>query len=85
MGSVHHVNEIPIDFNEEMFMLALEKAASLRSPSGSDGESSIEYLFQDYFDSQYEMLSFVCLVCPCRIDHFANHRLPNVGYRSSLL
>ena len=60
MGSVHHVNEIPIDFNEDMFNQALQEAG-LRRPSRSDDISLIECLFQDYFDSQYEMISNVRL------------------------
>lgn len=46
VGSVHHVHTIPIDFDQAMYEDA--RAAS----GGSD-----ERLFEDYFDSQYEMLN----------------------------
>ena len=49
VGSVHHVHEIPIDYDQEMFELAITKA------------SSIDQLFQDYFDAQYDMLQKVSL------------------------
>lgn len=45
IGSVHHVHEIPIDYDSTMYQQAREKAG------GSD-----EQLFSDYFDLQYEML-----------------------------
>ncbi|KAF2180511.1 histidinol-phosphatase-like protein [Zopfia rhizophila CBS 207.26] len=45
VGSVHHVHTIPIDFNKATYEKARGKAG------GTD-----ERLFEDYFDSQYEML-----------------------------
>lgn len=45
LGSVHHVHEIPIDFDRPMYEKAREEAG------GTD-----ERLFEDYFDSQYDML-----------------------------
>jgi len=45
VGSVHHVHTIPIDFDRPMYEDARVKSG------GSD-----EQLFEDYFDSQYEML-----------------------------
>ena len=45
MGSVHHTHTIPIDFDCAMYEQARDKAG------GTD-----ERLFEDYFDSQYEML-----------------------------
>jgi histidinol-phosphatase (PHP family) len=45
IGSVHHVHEIPIDFDRAMYLDA-RKAAG-----GSE-----QRLFEDYFDAQYEML-----------------------------
>lgn len=44
IGSVHHVHEIPIDFDRTMYEKAREVAG---------GE---EKLFEDYFDAQAEML-----------------------------
>lgn len=45
VGSVHHVHTIPIDFDKAMYEDARAKSG------GSD-----EQLFEDYFDSQFEML-----------------------------
>ncbi|KAF2201555.1 histidinol phosphate phosphatase H [Delitschia confertaspora ATCC 74209] len=45
LGSVHHVHTIPIDFDKPTYERARAKAG------GTD-----ERLFEDYFDSQYEML-----------------------------
>lgn len=45
LGSVHHVHEIPIDYDRALY----EKARDVAG--GSDAR-----LFEDYFDSQYEML-----------------------------
>ncbi|KAF2731655.1 histidinol-phosphatase [Polyplosphaeria fusca] len=45
VGSVHHAHTIPIDFDRATYEKAREKAG------GVD-----ERLFEDYFDSQYEML-----------------------------
>ena len=45
MGSVHHTHTIPIDYDRAMYEQAREKAG------GTD-----EQLFEDYFDSQYDML-----------------------------
>jgi len=45
VGSVHHVHAIPIDFDRKMYEEARNQAG------GTD-----EKLFQDYFDTQYDML-----------------------------
>jgi histidinol-phosphatase (PHP family) len=45
IGSVHHVHEIPIDYDSVFYNKARDAAG------GTD-----ERLFEDYFDSQYEML-----------------------------
>ncbi|KAF8476996.1 Polymerase/histidinol phosphatase-like protein [Kalaharituber pfeilii] len=45
IGSVHHVNGIPIDFDKNMYIEAQE------SCGGTE-----ELLFQAYFDAQFEML-----------------------------
>lgn len=45
LGSVHHVHTIPIDYDRETYEQARQKAG------GTD-----EKLFEDYFDSQFEML-----------------------------
>lgn len=44
VGSVHHVHDICIDYDEAHFKKAVKQAGS------------IESLYQDYFDAQFEML-----------------------------
>lgn len=61
MGSLHHVHTIPIDFDQKTYMQAREKAG------GTD-----ERLFEDYFDSQYEMLQ---ALNPPVVGHFDLIRL----------
>ncbi|CAD6448515.1 f11980d0-67fd-45fb-bc21-226a0c258b13 [Sclerotinia trifoliorum] len=45
IGSIHHVNEIPIDYDAALYAKAVERSG------GSE-----EKLYGDYFDQQYEML-----------------------------
>ncbi|KAF2824344.1 histidinol-phosphatase [Ophiobolus disseminans] len=61
VGSVHHVHTIPIDFDRAMYEQAREKAG------GTD-----ERLFEDYFDSQFEMLQ---ALRPPVVGHFDLVRL----------
>lgn len=61
VGSVHHVNTIPIDFDKEKY---LEAKASC---GGSE-----ERLFEAYFDAQYEMLT---QLSPPIVGHFDLIRL----------
>lgn len=61
VGSVHHVHEIPIDFSYELFLQA-------QSRSGG----TIEKLYEDYFDIQYEMLE---ALKPPIVGHFDLIRL----------
>lgn len=61
MGSVHHTHTIPIDFDRTMYEQARNKAG------GTD-----EKLFEDYFDSQYEMLQ---ALRPPVVGHFDLIRL----------
>ncbi|CAG8512725.1 2339_t:CDS:2 [Paraglomus occultum] len=56
LGSVHHVHETPIDFDEEQFAIALKK-------SSNDEEK----LFEAYFDAQYKTLKEVK---PLIVGHF---------------
>ncbi|KAH6676759.1 putative histidinol-phosphatase [Halenospora varia] len=44
IGSVHHVHEIPIDYDKSFYAKAVQKA-------GNE-----EKIFEDYFDAQFEML-----------------------------
>ena len=70
IGSVHHVHEIPIDFNAEMFEQARHNSG------GSD-----ERLYEDYFDLQHEMLR---ALRPPIVGHFDLIRLksdnPNIVF-----
>lgn len=61
VGSVHHVHTIPIDFDQELYYQARDRAG------GTD-----EKLFLDYFDSQFEMLE---ALSPPVIGHFDLIRL----------
>ncbi|KAF2489109.1 histidinol-phosphatase [Lophium mytilinum] len=71
IGSVHHVHTVPIDFDKATYQKAREIAG------GTD-----ERLFEDYFDSQYEMLQ---ALQPAIVGHFDLIRLmsdePNAGLR----
>lgn len=60
IGSVHHVHEIPIDYDAAFYGRA-------REVSGSE-----EKLYEDYFDSQYEMLK---ALQPKVVGHFDLIRL----------
>lgn len=72
MGSVHHVHSIPIDYDRAFYEKARAKAG------GSD-----ERLFEDYFDSQFEMLE---RMKPKVVGHFDLIRLlsdePNADLKS---
>lgn len=61
IGSVHHVHEIPIDYDKAFFARAVEAAG------GSE-----ERLYEDYFDSQLEMLQ---ALTPVVVGHFDLIRL----------
>lgn len=61
VGSVHHVHEIPIDYDRAMYASARKQAG------GTD-----ERLFADYFDSQFEMLT---TLKPRVVGHFDLIRL----------
>lgn len=61
MGSVHHTHTIPIDFDRASYERARDVAG------GTD-----ERLFEDYFDSQYEMLQ---ALRPPVVGHFDLIRL----------
>ena len=53
VGSVHHTNRIPIDFDR----LTFERALESYSTSMSDDQTVLlERLYLDYFDAQYEMM-----------------------------
>jgi histidinol-phosphatase (PHP family) len=71
IGSIHHAHTIPIDFDRATYEMARAKAG------GTD-----ERLFEDYFDSQYEMLQ---ALKPPVVGHFDLIRLlsdePNAEFK----
>jgi histidinol-phosphatase (PHP family) len=64
MGSIHHTHTIPIDYDRVMYEQARDKAG------GTD-----ERLFEDYFDSQLEMLQELR---PPVVGHFDLIRLEKI-------
>ncbi|TCD69813.1 histidinolphosphatase [Steccherinum ochraceum] len=52
VGSLHHVNGIPIDFDLESY----EKALASVQSTGDNQEAQMEAFLCSYFDSQYELL-----------------------------
>ena len=52
VGSIHHVNTIPIDFDRPTF----DQALASFPESTPDGLSRLDQLFCAYFDAQYEVL-----------------------------
>lgn len=63
VGSVHHVNTIPIDFDKAMYTKALFSV----SPDGNEA-----LLFEAYLDAQFEMLT---QLQPAVVGHFDLIRL----------
>jgi histidinol-phosphatase (PHP family) len=61
MGSLHHVHTVPIDFDHEKYYRARDIAGGLDAQ-----------LFEDYYDSQYEMLQ---ALRPPIVGHFDLIRL----------
>jgi histidinol-phosphatase (PHP family) len=53
VGSIHHVREIPIDFDEPTLVRAEQLCAS---EAGDCPHGGTEEVFRVYFDAQYEML-----------------------------
>lgn len=56
VGSVHHVDGIPIDFDQEKWNLALSKS-----------DNNLKTFIEKYYDLQYEMLA---VVRPIIVGHF---------------
>ncbi|KAI9732280.1 MAG: histidinolphosphatase [Claussenomyces sp. TS43310] len=73
LGSVHHVHEIPIDYDPATYRRA-------RAAAGGNDER----LFEDYYDAQYEMLQ---ALSPPVVGHFDVIRLlsdePDADIRSA--
>lgn len=76
VGSIHHVNEVPIDFDRPTFERALESLNAKTAPE----KSTTETLINDYLDAQYELLT---QFQPEIIGHFDLCRLydPNLDFR----
>ncbi|EIW74067.1 histidinol-phosphatase [Coniophora puteana RWD-64-598 SS2] len=53
VGSVHHVNAIPIDFDKEMYQRA---ALSCSSEDRLSEHERLDLFFEAYFDAQYKVL-----------------------------
>ena len=51
VGSLHHVNGIPIDFDMQTYQKALNSF-----PAGNDRNDNLETFLCAYFDAQYEIL-----------------------------
>ena len=69
VGSVHHVNDIPIDMSAEMYAKAIEVAGG------------IERLYCDYFDQQFELID---TFHPAVVGHFDLIRIFDQDYRRRL-
>lgn len=69
VGSLHHVGGIGIDYNREHYQQALTKAGS------------IEQLYCNYFDEQFDMLQEYC---PAVVAHFDLIRIYDPNYLSTL-
>ncbi|KAI0644156.1 polymerase/histidinol phosphatase-like protein [Trametes meyenii] len=73
VGSVHHVNGFPIDFDHETFTKALKSF----SQTSSDDHASMEAFLCSYFDAQYALMR--CFY-PEVIGHFNLRRLYNPSF-----
>ncbi len=56
VGSIHHVNAIPIDFDDATFRRALESFSPDLSSEMSEDDSRISALLGSYLDSQYLLM-----------------------------
>ncbi|GAA5885996.1 hypothetical protein JCM6882_004227 [Rhodosporidiobolus microsporus] len=75
VGSVHHCDELPIDFDKERFDHCLAAQA------GSDEHERLSRLFSTYFDNQLELMT---RLEPEIVGHFDLCRLyyPSIDFRS---
>ncbi|KAG6335716.1 hypothetical protein ID866_3374 [Astraeus odoratus] len=55
VGSIHHVNEIPIDFDRAMFDASLEAFTGAGEP-GHSAAGHMDQFLSAYFDAQYTLL-----------------------------
>ncbi len=70
VGSVHHVNDICIDYSEAMYRQAEEALGGL------------DALYERYFDQQFEMINFLK---PAVVGHFDLVRIFDLEYKARLL
>ncbi|KZP16731.1 histidinol phosphate phosphatase H [Athelia psychrophila] len=80
VGSVHHVNGVPIDFDLKTFDKALSSCASAPTAGRALDTSPMEGLLSAYFDAQYEI---ILRFKPEIIGHFDLCRLYHPGLRFS--
>ncbi|GAA5823225.1 hypothetical protein JCM5353_005125 [Sporobolomyces roseus] len=76
VGSVHHCDSLPIDFDQPRF----DQVLSLQHGSSDDKHSKFTQLFSKYFDRQYELMD---RLRPEVIGHFDLCRLyyPEMDFR----
>ena len=72
VGSVHHVAEVPIDFDQPHFQHALDTVAASAGLVSSDVNAQHEQLCVRYLDSQYNLLT---KLQPTVVGHFDLCRL----------
>lgn len=81
VGSVHHANGVPIDFDEGTFRRALDSCipdpGSSADATAADDESKWECLTLDYLEAQYALMT---RVRPQVIGHFDLCRLYRPSY-----
>jgi histidinol-phosphatase (PHP family) len=81
VGSVHHVDEIPIDYEKDLFDAAARKIASEGTyPHTSTQHPPLEPLISHYLDKQLELME---RFHPEIIGHFDLFRLYYPGYQLS--
>ncbi|KXN84602.1 putative histidinol-phosphatase [Leucoagaricus sp. SymC.cos] len=56
VGSIHHVNGIPIDFDEPTYQQALASFSQDGDGEGDSRDNPLEKFLLAYFDAQYELL-----------------------------
>ncbi|PCH44373.1 histidinol phosphate phosphatase H [Wolfiporia cocos MD-104 SS10] len=80
VGSVHHANAIPIDFDRDTYQRALDSfGGQTATKSSADGESAhMDAFLCSYFDAQYQVLS---RFHPEIVGHIDLCRLYNPGLR----
>lgn len=56
VGSVHHVNEVPIDFDHPTYNRALDSSNEGRSDDADMKHAAFGMLMERYFDAQYQLM-----------------------------